>query len=44
MCYPVNCPECSKITWAGCGCHVEQVMATVPAAEQCACPDDRPRC
>lgn len=35
MCRPVNCTTCGKTTWAGCGEHVDQVMAGVPAAERC---------
>jgi hypothetical protein len=28
---------CGKTTWAGCGAHVEQVRAMVPAERWCAC-------
>jgi len=31
----VNCKTCGKTTWAGCGRHVDQVMAGVPAANRC---------
>ena len=31
MCRPVTCSQCGKTTWAGCGQHVNQVMAGVPA-------------
>lgn len=37
MCYPLTCPRCAKTTWGGCGEHVDSVMATVPAAQQCTC-------
>lgn len=37
MCYPVNCPSCSKVTWGGCGMHVDAVMASVPKEQQCTC-------
>ena len=37
MCYPVNCPTCGKTTWAGCGQHVDQVKASVPANQWCTC-------
>jgi hypothetical protein len=36
MCRAVTCKKCGKTTWAGCGQHVRQVMAGVPAAERCA--------
>ena len=35
MCRPVNCPTCGKTTWAGCGQHVAQVKAMVPASQWC---------
>jgi hypothetical protein len=35
MCRPVKCATCGKTTWDGCGEHVEQVRATVPAAQWC---------
>ncbi len=37
MCRPVNCRTCSKTTWAGCGQHVDQVMAGVPTSQRCSC-------
>ncbi len=37
MCYQVQCPRCHKTTWDGCGEHAEQVMSTVPKAQQCTC-------
>lgn len=40
MCRPTTCRACSKTTWAGCGQHVEQVMARVPRDQQCRCTDD----
>ena len=36
MCRPVACKVCGKTTWAGCGQHVDQVMAGVPSADRCA--------
>lgn len=36
MCRPVSCRTCNKTTWAGCGMHVDQVMAGVPKADRCA--------
>lgn len=36
MCRAVTCKKCGKTTWAGCGQHVKQVMADVPAPQRCA--------
>jgi hypothetical protein len=36
MCRAVTCKKCGKTTWAGCGQHVRQVLAGVPAAQRCA--------
>ncbi len=35
MCRAVTCRKCGKTTWAGCGQHVRQVLAGVPAAQRC---------
>ena len=35
MCRPTTCRTCKKITWAGCGQHIAQVKATVPADQWC---------
>ena len=35
MCRPANCKVCGKTTWAGCGQHVDQVMAGVPRTDRC---------
>ncbi|WOQ16852.1 hypothetical protein [Raineyella sp. W15-4] len=37
MCRPVTCSSCGKTTWAGCGQHVAQVKASVPAGQWCTC-------
>lgn len=37
MCSPVRCRECGKLTWSGCGRHVDAVMAGVPADKRCSC-------
>lgn len=37
MCRAVTCKKCGKTTWAGCGQHVDQVMAGVPKSQQCTC-------
>lgn len=36
MCRPATCKKCGKTTWAGCGNHVDQVMAGVPKSQRCA--------
>lgn len=50
MCRRVNCPKCGLPTYAGCGAHVEQVLADVPISKRCQCreatakaPDPPPR-
>lgn len=40
MCYPATCNRCGKTTWAGCGEHVDEVMANVPKPQQCTCDSD----
>jgi hypothetical protein len=35
MCHPKRCKTCGKTTWAGCGQHVNQVKAGVPADQWC---------
>ncbi len=37
MCRRTTCRTCQKITYAGCGMHVDQVLAGVRAADRCAC-------
>lgn len=37
MCRRVECSKCSRPTYAGCGMHIEQVLAGVPAADRCKC-------
>jgi len=37
MCSPAICPACRKVTYAGCGNHVEQVLGDLPRAERCQC-------
>lgn len=37
MCRRINCGKCGKPTWAGCGQHVNQVLAGVPKAKRCNC-------
>ncbi|MEZ4402653.1 MAG: hypothetical protein R3B06_21710 [Kofleriaceae bacterium] len=42
MCRRVECPQCAKPTFAGCGMHVEQVLGDVPRAARCRC-HEQPR-
>jgi len=35
MCRPTTCKTCRKTTWAGCGQHVADVRASVPADQWC---------
>lgn len=35
MCRRVTCDECGKPTFAGCGMHVDQVLAGVPEEKRC---------
>ncbi len=37
MCRPVTCPSCNKVTWAGCGEHIEEALAGVPEKDRCTC-------
>jgi len=43
MCRPVACKTCGKTTWAGCGQHVAQVKANVPAGQWCAGHEGEPK-
>lgn len=40
MCSTVRCPECQKVTWAGCGMHIEQALAGYSDDQICHCADD----
>ena len=40
MCSRVECPQCHRPTFAGCGAHVEQVLGNVPKADRCHCRED----
>lgn len=35
MCRAVPCKTCRKITWSGCGQHVNQVRSGVPTDQWC---------
>jgi hypothetical protein len=35
VCHATRCKTCGKTTWSGCGRHVAQVRAAVPADQWC---------
>lgn len=35
MCHRINCPDCGKPTFSGCGRHVEAVLGDVPPEDRC---------
>ncbi|MBN9159657.1 MAG: hypothetical protein BGO98_33520 [Myxococcales bacterium 68-20] len=37
MCRRVECANCGKPSYAGCGKHVEQVLGDVPREHRCSC-------
>lgn len=37
MCRRVQCQSCGKPSFAGCGAHIEQVLADVPKDQRCRC-------
>jgi hypothetical protein len=37
MCSPVTCTSCGKVTWSGCGEHIEQALAGIPEEQLCTC-------
>jgi hypothetical protein len=37
MCRRVQCSQCGRPTFAGCGAHVEQVLGDVPRDQRCGC-------
>jgi hypothetical protein len=37
MCSRVNCRKCGKVTYSGCGQHLDQVFAGVPKDQRCDC-------
>lgn len=40
MCRQAICKKCQKLTYRGCGMHVEQVLAGVPKSGRCNCAED----
>lgn len=41
MCHRIACRTCGKPSFAGCGMHVEQVLAGVPRDRRCRCREER---
>ena len=37
MCRRADCKQCGKPTYAGCGAHIEQVLADVAPENRCGC-------
>ncbi|HAM24517.1 MAG TPA: hypothetical protein DHW34_06370 [Actinobacteria bacterium] len=42
MCQRVTCRSCGKVTYSGCGEHLDQVFAGVPDDQRCRCAEDAP--
>lgn len=32
-----QCSKCNKITWTGCGRHIQQIKNQVPSVNRCQC-------
>lgn len=41
MCRRVECGECGRPGFAGCGKHIEQVLGDVPLEDRCRCKEKR---
>jgi hypothetical protein len=41
MCHRVQCNQCGKPDWSGCGIHIEQALAGVPVQQRCKCEKNR---
>ena len=39
MCSPVQCQKCNKVTWSGCGDHIEYALQNVKIEDRCKCHD-----
>ncbi len=37
MCRRITCPTCGKLTWEGCGQHIEEALDGVPDGDRCQC-------
>ena len=41
MCRRVECSRCARPSYAGCGAHVERVLAEVPPNQRCRCREEK---
>ena len=37
MCSPAMCSNCNKVTWTGCGGHIEEALEGVAEDQRCSC-------
>ncbi|WOH10035.1 hypothetical protein DCAR_0729496 [Daucus carota subsp. sativus] len=37
MCYKVDCKQCGKTTWGGCGKHLKTLYPTIAQGKHCTC-------
>lgn len=37
MCSPAVCRSCGKVTYSGCGLHVDQILSSVAPENRCPC-------
>ena len=42
MCSPTLCRQCRKVTYSGCGLHIEEALSLYLAEERCTCLDGAP--
>ena len=35
MCYKTQCKKCKKVTWGGCGKHIDNALAGVREEDRC---------
>ena len=40
MCQRIQCKQCGKPSYAGCGAHIEQVLGDVPKTQRCRCREE----
>ncbi|PRP81185.1 hypothetical protein PROFUN_02019 [Planoprotostelium fungivorum] len=41
MCKKVTCSTCQKLSWEGCGKHLDTVYTGVPEEQRCRCNPDK---
>lgn len=37
MCYVITCQKCNKLSWRGCGNHLESIKKQIPINNRCNC-------